>query len=273
MDRNKKLARAMLKHLPTRGLRQTEFEPDVRSWGQSEEASALIESDPNALLIGALFNRGIRAEEAWEAPLALTARLGHFDVEKIARMTPSQLRRHIESRGKQKALHRRAEQVSKTVVLACRQLVSDYESDASRIWKDAESAGEVVARFESFHGVGQKIANMMVRLLVEYYGVVIPTLNELDIPVDRHVGRVFLRTGIVRGTRETTLSSIIDDIVEAARVLCPEYPAALDGPAFSIGKTWCTGEEAYCYDNEDEDGPCPLSAVCTKRRRSWQVVS
>ena len=45
---------------------------------------------------------------------------------------------------------------------------------------------------------------------------------------------------------------------EAARHLSPEFPAALDWPAWRIAQIWCHPKEPEC-------APCPLTRVCAKR--------
>ena len=119
-------------------------------------------------------------------------------------------------------------------------------------------------RLEEFEGISQKISNMMGRLLGTYFGVFLTKWNEIDVAVDRHVARVFLRTGLVQRSRDATVSEVRDEIIQRARELRPSFPGCLDDPAFDIGTEWCTAETAYC-DWEDE--LCPLSKHC--RKKTW----
>jgi hypothetical protein len=49
------------------------------------EADAFLREDPNAFLIGVLFTQGIPAERAWSGPWELRARLGFWDMDRLAR--------------------------------------------------------------------------------------------------------------------------------------------------------------------------------------------
>jgi adenine-specific DNA glycosylase len=105
----------------------------------------------------------------------------------------------------------------------------------------------------------------------KYYGVNLVKWNKIDIAVDRNVARVFLRTGLIpaeRGKKNYPVREIKNTIIQKARDLYPKFPGALDEPVYEIGKYWCKKEEAYC-DYEGE--PCPLTKVCTKRKRDYQV--
>ena len=268
MDRSKKIAKAMLKYRPCPDFEELAGKADLSNWGLTRATRILLEKNPNAFLIGGVFDLGINAEDAWERPLLLSQRLGHLDVHRIAKLSEKQMQRYVGLFKGEISLHRFPAKMSRSLILACKRLVSDYDGDASNIWSGDPGAAAVLTGLQEFHGIGQKIGNMMVRLLIQYYGVKISNWHKVDVAVDRHVARVFLRTGLVSGWRESRIVDIRDEVIETARHLSPKYPAALDEPAFAIGKYWCTAEEAYCWH---EDGDCPLAKVCTKRKRSWQV--
>jgi hypothetical protein len=90
--------------------------------------------------------------------------------------------------------------------------------------------------------------------------------------MDRHVARVFMRSGLIaarKGQTQYSVSELREQIIARARELSPQYPAALDPPAFNTGMRWCTEREARCDDGSE---PCPLSKVCTKRIRHYRIV-
>jgi uncharacterized HhH-GPD family protein len=258
----------MLKFKPCPNFEELVGKRSLGDWGLSKETTRLLQADPNAFFLGGVFDRQVTAEQAWEIPLLLSERLGHLDVRKISRMSEDRLASIIRGRGDQVSLHRFPNVISRSVIISCQRLVSEYGADASNIWKRDPGARLVLERLQEFHGIKQKIASMMARLLIEYYGVRLSRWDQVDVAVDRHVARVFVRTGLVAGSRETSLPDIRDDVISAARNLVPSYPAALDEPSFVIGKYWCTAKKAYCRDGEE---PCPLAEACTKRRRSWQI--
>ena len=72
----------------------------------------------------------------------------------------------------------------------------------------------------------------------------------MDIKPDVHTTRVFYRLGFISEPSE-------DSAVKAARRLNPEYPGALDAPAWIIGRRWCTRWNPDCSG-------CPLNTVCPK---------
>lgn len=255
---------------PKRTTRTTA--PRLSAWeGYPEDAAQFTERSPNAFLFGAIFDRMITANQAWQSPYRLAKRLGHLDVRKLAKMSPAVLERFIARSGDEKALHRFPPTMARALVSASKKLVAEYGGDAAQIWAPGTPAGVVVARLQEFDGISHKIANMTARLLVTYYGAHLTGWEEIDVAVDRHVARVFLRTGLVGGTAGETryaAAALKTEIVEAAKRLSPSFPGALDEAAFVVGRGWCNSGRAWCEDGRQ---PCPLLAACPGKRRGWEI--
>jgi endonuclease III len=225
----------------------------------------LLLSDANAFLLGCLFNYQMPYVRALSAPWELQHRLGHLDAARLGRMTWQDLAPSIARGAHGGALHRFPNNLAKRVVRASQRLVKAYDGLAPNIWPDGTQVGVVLQRLQRFYGISQKISNMMVNMLVMSFGVRLTHWEEIDVAVDRHVARVFLRTGLVsRAAGTYAVPDVVWDTVQAARVLMPRFPGHLDSPAFSIGIDWCRAERAYC-DWDGEGGPCPLRATCRRR--------
>ncbi len=92
---------------------------------------------------------------------------------------------------------------------------------------------------------------MAVRLLVDWFNIPISgDKSSIDVSADRHVIRVFKRLCLI--DREEPSRAI-----QTARELNPEYPGALDFPAWAIGERWCKPKEPEC-------GSCPMDDICPK---------
>lgn len=142
---------------------------------------------------------------------------------------------------------------------ACRRLLEEYGGDAEAIWSDRPTAEVLEARLDAFLGVSQKKAAMTVMLLWRNRGVEIERMDGCDVAVDIHLRRVFLRSGLVDRDDPRAM-------VEAARDLYPRLPAALDPPAWTIGRRWCHARDPDCQG-------CALTEVCPKLvRRAATVV-
>lgn len=215
----------------------------------------------------------VNATTAWEGPYYLAQRLGHLDVDRIARMRPADLTIYVGNFRGARALHRFVGKTSEYLVRASERIVTDYGGTAANIWPAWSSAKTVLQRLLEFDGIGHKLANMATRLLVTYYGVPLTGWDEIDVAVDRHVARVFLRTGLVSGTpgkKRHSVAELRNDVIAVARLLRPAFPGALDEPAFFTGANWCTAGHAWCTDGAR---PCPLASACRKDRRDWEIDS
>lgn len=222
---------------------------DVRaraSFADFTEADDLLFEDPFAFLIGVIFDEGIRAERAWEAPYRLRERLGTLDPFLMQQM-PAEVAAAV---AMPPMLHRFKPTIAEAVVAAAARVCDQYDGDASRIWAAGSSARDVANRLREFTRIGDKKANMAVELLVSCFGVQLAELHGSDIAYDVHVRRVFLRTGLTQ--RDSPR-----DIWEAARRGHPERPGELDLPTWHIGRQWCRPTAPDC-------ARCPLGEVCPR---------
>ena len=257
------IVKDMLRYSPCPQMQNIVKTENLDSWGLSREVGDFLLRNPNALLFGAIFDYLIPYQKAWIAPFELNKRLGHIDPFRLAMMEESSLLPYFQ-RGKYgQALHRFPPTLAKRIISASQKLVNEYKGSASNIWPNGTRASIVIERLENFEGISQKISRMMGRLLGTYFGVSLTNWDKIDVAVDRHVARVFLRTGLVgRKPGVYSVSEVRDDVIQSARSLWPSFPGCLDEPAFSIGVDWCTAAKAYC---EWDDEPCPIRKSCRKK--------
>lgn len=203
----------------------------------------LVGRDPFAFLIAVLLDQGVPATRAWEAPSRLLQRLGSID--------PAFLVIHQQALARAMRLrpmpHRYPSVATRWILAAATLVIERYRGDAGRIWDEPVSAAALRRRFEAFRGVGQKKAAMAVEIL-RSDGVGVKELTGSDVAYDIHVRRVFLRT---------KLASVdtLESVVGAARRYHPQHPAALDLPAWTIGRTWCRPNRPKC-------DLCPIAWAC-----------
>jgi len=264
-ERNLRIVEDMLRYIPCPQMENVAKAENIDSWGLSRKVGEFILNNPNAVLFGAIFNYLIPYQNAWTAPFELQRRMGHLDPFRMAKMTEHQLLPYIQ-RGKYgQALHRFPPTLARRIILASRKLVTKYKGNASNIWPNGTPTDVVIERLDEFEGIDQKISRMLCRLLGTYFGVSLTKWNEIDVAVDRHVARVFLRTGLVERQKGIySVSEVKEDVIRCAKTLRPKFPGCLDEPAFDIGILWCTAKKAYCNSNEDKN-PCPLRNSCRRK--------
>lgn len=131
-----------------------------------EEADALLNSDPLALVIGMLLDQQVPMEWAFMGPLRLQERLGELDAAAIAEMPPEK----VEEVFKEKpALHRFPGSMGKRTHELCRFLVENYDGDASRIWKGVRSADELYRRLCELPGYGEEKSRIFMAILAKRF--------------------------------------------------------------------------------------------------------
>jgi uncharacterized HhH-GPD family protein len=211
------------------------------------EADALIETDPNAFLLGTLFTQGIPAERAWSGPWLLRERLGTLDLEYLA-SHPQEVRAAVRAAP---MLHRFKETLPRWICSAAERLLADYGGDAGRIWPSGSLVVEVTERLSAFDGIGRKKAVMAVEILTRHFGAELRGRECGQVAYDVHVRRVFLRTGLVE-------VDSLEAIEGAASAACPEAPGTLDLAAWLVGRDWCRPKRPCCSE-------CRLCTTCARR--------
>jgi len=222
----------------------------------------LVKGNSLAFLLAILLDGQVAAGTAVAAPHRLKKRLKARNIA----FTPAAIAgTHLGTlkalANEEPKLHRYPNVAAKLVKQAAEQIVREYRGDADLVF-DVYSARELYLRLINFNGIGDKKANMGVRLAVEYVGYDYFDVDQIHVPVDVHVVRVFRRTGLVPPTGDRT------EIQAIAKRLSPDAPWKLDA-AWPIGATWCRPKGARCDGEGDGSSdewfePCPLRSKCPR---------
>ncbi|MXW66227.1 MAG: iron-sulfur cluster loop [Gemmatimonadales bacterium] len=215
-----------------------------------------LERYPHAFVLACIADRQTKADIAWGLPHLIREAAGGFDINTLLGLEKDTWTSVLASSG-----HRLATKMEQLLPAAIRHIRDRYAGAASRIWANGSSGAAVARRFLAFDGVGPKIANMAVNILIRDFGIRL-TRPMPDIAVDTHVLRVFERLGLLGRLEHSQLRSTKDKqalrLQLRARELNPEWPGELDWPAWWIGKTWChAGRDPECYR-------CDMRSVCPR---------
>jgi uncharacterized HhH-GPD family protein len=133
-----------------------------------ERANRLLAEDPNALLIGFALDQQVTVQKAFAGPLALQQRLGHLDPGRIAAMPPDELEAVFREKP---AIHRFPGAMAERVQRLCGALAETYGGDGSRVWREAASGQDLVARLGALPGFGDMKVRSLTATLVNRFGV------------------------------------------------------------------------------------------------------
>ena len=129
------------------------------------EADQFLRDEPNAILLGLLYDQRVLAETAFIGPLKLKQRLGHLDMRKIADMDAEAFQTIF---SESPAVHRFTGKMADTTQAVARKLAEEYDGDAANLWKEGTNA-EVEKRVQTFPGFGPLKAQKL-RLCLYYFG-------------------------------------------------------------------------------------------------------
>jgi uncharacterized HhH-GPD family protein len=156
--------------------------PDRLYFTDSDEANALIASDPMALLIGFALDQQVSVQKAFSGPLALRERVGSLDAGKLAATDLEPVFRE------KPAIHRFPGSMATRVHDLAQYIVDQYDGDASRVWTDAPDARTLRANIEALPGFGEMKVKALGAVLAKRFGLKHarelvpshPTLGDVD---------------------------------------------------------------------------------------------
>ena len=158
--------------------------PDRLYFTESDEANALIASDPMALLVGFELDQRVTVTKAFEGPLALKERLGAIDAATLAAadLEPVFFAKPV--------IHRYPRSMAKRVHELAVHVRDRYDGDAARVWNDAKDASELRANVAALPGFGEMKLKSLGAVLFKHFGVEAardlvpehPTLGDVDSP-------------------------------------------------------------------------------------------
>jgi uncharacterized HhH-GPD family protein len=158
--------------------------PDRLHFTDSDEANALIATDPMALLVGFALDQQVPVQKAFAGPLALRERLGSLDPAAIAAADLEPIFRE------RPAIHRFPGAMAKRVHDLAVHVRDRYAGDAGRVWRDAGNGDELRARIAALPGFGEMKVKALGAVLAKRFEVAAarelvpahPTLGDVDSP-------------------------------------------------------------------------------------------
>jgi uncharacterized HhH-GPD family protein len=158
--------------------------PDRLYFTESDEANALIASDPMALLVGFELDQRVTVMKAFLGPLALKERLGRLDAATLAStdLEPVFFAKPV--------IHRYPRSMAKRVQELAVHVRDRYDGDAARVWTDAKDSKELRANLAALPGFGEMKIASIAAVLFKHFGVEAardlvpghPTLGDVDSP-------------------------------------------------------------------------------------------
>jgi uncharacterized HhH-GPD family protein len=158
--------------------------PDRLYFTDSDEANALIASDPMALLVGFALDQQVPVQKAFVGPLVLRERLGAIDADTLASADLDPVFRA------KPAIHRFPGSMAQRVHDLAVHVRDNYGGDAARVWEDAPDADALRANLAGLPGFGEMKVKALGSVLAKRFGVEAardlvpwhPTLGNVDSP-------------------------------------------------------------------------------------------
>jgi uncharacterized HhH-GPD family protein len=158
--------------------------PDHLYFTDSDEANALIATDPMALLIGFALDQQISVQQAFSGPLRLRERLGSLDAAELAAAD-------LEPAFRQKpAIHRFPRKMAERVHDLAVHVRDEHGGEAAHVWTEARDAKALRSNIAALPGFGEMKIKALGAVLAQRFGVPAaqglvpphPTLGDVDSP-------------------------------------------------------------------------------------------
>ena len=158
--------------------------PERLYFTESDDANALIASDPMALLVGFALDQQVTVQKAFAGPLAIRERLGSLDAATLGEADLDTVFRE------RPAVHRYPGVMAKRVHDLAVHIEAEYAGDAARVWTDAVDGEALRANLAALPGFGEMKTKSLGAVLAKHFGVSAaadlvpwhPTLGDVDSP-------------------------------------------------------------------------------------------
>jgi uncharacterized HhH-GPD family protein len=158
--------------------------PDRLHFTASDEANALIATDPMALLVGFVLDQQVTVQKAFMGPQVLLERLGAIDARTLAEADLEPVFRE------RPAIHRFPASMAQRVHDLAVHIRDEYDGDAARVWTGAAGADELRANLAALPGFGTMKIKALGAVLSKRFGVAAaaelvpwhPTLGDIESP-------------------------------------------------------------------------------------------
>ena len=156
--------------------------PEQLHYTDSDEANALIASDPLALLIGLVLDQQVTVQKAFAGPLVLRERIGALDAAQLAATDLEPIFRERPGHPPLPGLDGQARGG------LCAHIAEHYDGDAARVWTDATTPAELEANLAALPGFGEMKVTTLAAILAKHFDVATaqplvpdhPTLGDVD---------------------------------------------------------------------------------------------
>ncbi len=142
------------------------------------DADMFLAADPNALLLGVLYDSQYQTRRAFAIPFILQQRLGHLDMERLAD-EPDMLSEAFTTKP---ALHRFPNRFAKLTNQLAVVVVRDYAGNSARIWSEADSVDSLAARLLSLPAFGPDKSNWTIGMLGRLGVITFPGWDGYRVP-------------------------------------------------------------------------------------------
>ncbi len=129
---------------------------------QDEHADEVLSEDPFALLVGMLLDQQFPMERAFAGPAKILDRFGTLAPDRIAAADPEEFTALC---ARPPAVHRFPGSMAGRVQAVAQAVATTYGGDTRRLWEEAETGEELLARLTALPGFGAQKARIFVALL------------------------------------------------------------------------------------------------------------
>ena len=131
-------------------------------------ADQVLDEHPFALLVGMMLDQQYPMEHAFRGGWKVLDRFGTLDPSAIAAAEPEQFAALC---SKPPAIHRYPKAMAARLQEVATLVQSRYDGDASRLWIEATTGRELLARVQELPGFGRQKAQIFVALLAKQLGI------------------------------------------------------------------------------------------------------
>jgi uncharacterized HhH-GPD family protein len=135
---------------------------------QDDHADQVLAEHPFALLCGMLLDQQFPMERAFAGPAKVLDRFGSLEPGDVASADPEEFAALCAT---PPAVHRYPGSMATRIQALAAHVVSEYDGDAERLWREAADGPDLLRRLQALPGFGRQKSQIFVALLGKQLGV------------------------------------------------------------------------------------------------------
>ncbi len=196
---------------------------------------------PHALLVSFIVDDETDSGEAEKIPMKIYDSFGTLNINELSNIEYSDFIEKFKSN----QITSNPEKSGSLIFDMISLLISNYDGDASNIWKNQPNSKELKKRLIEFKGMNSRKVNLFCLVLINKFKLKISEYSTINISNDSNIRRAMEEIKLIDKT------STYEDMKYVCKILSPTFPGVFDTFFWAIGEYFFNKDKNFQFKMND----------------------